>query len=162
MSDKPLFRRSEQTQKVVDLLLSVDVGATIPWGDLSEMIEEDAQEEGSHHVARARRIVRREAGRVFGAEAGVGIKYLTDAEVVNRGGYHRRRMHNITRLAGEEYDAIAGRVKELPEEERLAFLANRQLLTALQVESSSRRARDYRRNVQREVPAPETALFAKC
>ena len=41
---KELFRRTEQTQKVVDRLLSAKVGDTVSWRELSDILDSYASE----------------------------------------------------------------------------------------------------------------------
>jgi hypothetical protein len=80
---KAIGTATYETQLLADRLKKAaieDSYEVIPYAELSAIIGADSQREGRAHLVSARRIVERDAGRLFGVVINEGIKLLTVEE----------------------------------------------------------------------------------
>jgi hypothetical protein len=75
----PDFRRSAQTEKIVELLRAASIGATVTYGALSDAIGEDVQRH-RHYLISATRILEGE-GVLFRTETNIGVRRIAAHEL---------------------------------------------------------------------------------
>jgi len=80
---KPMFVKSVDTKKVVEVLLQVPPNGTVSYADLSKVIGRDVTKEARHVLESARRIVFAQEQTIFDAIRGEGIKRADDIAVIN-------------------------------------------------------------------------------
>ena len=84
MTDQiPAFKRSIDTQTVVDRLRASEIGDLVTYASISEALGRDVTNGARSVLQSARRIVLNEDQMVFGVVTRVGLKRLSDVEIVD-------------------------------------------------------------------------------
>lgn len=140
---KPDFQPHPATLAVAEFLRLCEPGCQVTWQQLGEAMGCDAacpHGPGRGYVTTARRIVRRDHGKVFwGRPGGGGLRCLTPAEVVRLGSHRRQKVVNQTTYARKEYGTIDDQLGNLPADVRAEFTANSVLMESLRLKASGRR-----------------------
>jgi len=92
----PRFKRSFETQQLVQRLEKADVGDVIPYNELSAVAGERI-EGASSSLVTARRVMQNEYGRVFLCVPGVGVKRASADEIVKTGSQTVTHIHRTAR-----------------------------------------------------------------
>ncbi len=126
---KPRFTRSFETQRIIEVLESVEVDKTVTYGTLTKAAGCRIVG-GSSPLSSARRILQNNEGKVFVCVPGVGVKRATDEEIVQTGSQvvqhiHRTARRGMLRLACANFDA-------LPQGQKQEFNAKASHLAILQ------------------------------
>jgi hypothetical protein len=114
---RPIALLSIDAKLLYERLIQVEVGAEITNKELSDIIGRNVQESGRGVLATARRKAQREDQIVFGIVRNVGLKRLTDAEIVNSGErsieHHRRSSKRAGRrlTCVQHFDALPPEVQ---------------------------------------------------
>ena len=77
--------RSADTLLLMSALEKLDVGETMTYEDLTDVVKRSVQGSARHNLNSARKILERERRRVFGIIMGVGVKRLNDKEIAVSG-----------------------------------------------------------------------------
>lgn len=100
MPGKPISQTSADAWLVYNRLNEVeDVGELVQYPELSEIIGQDIQTVGRSKLYTAMRMQQRESKRVFGCVRGVGIKLLSDSEIVGTRDPALKRIRRTARKA---------------------------------------------------------------
>lgn len=92
------FKRSYETQALIDALSTVAPGSTITYAALSEAVGMDVS--GTTAALRmARIILARESQKLFATERKVGVRRLTDTQIVQESHRSRSRIGRESRRA---------------------------------------------------------------
>ena len=105
-SPKPLFQQSFETQAAITCLEGVEAGKTVEYARLTDAMGVDAQRGGRGAVQSARRYLERERSMVFAAMRGLGIKRLTDNEIVSTGSQGQAKMRRVARRYGRRQTCV--------------------------------------------------------
>ena len=114
--ERPTFSMSADTRAAFDLLASAKVGGTVTYDDLAAVTRRDVRGDDRYVVASARRALERE-GVIFGVLHGVGLKRLTDAEILADAERAYPRIRRASRRAAlralsiENFDALSAEDK---------------------------------------------------
>lgn len=100
---KCLFELSVDARLLADRLRSVEPSCDVSYAELSEIIGRDVQRSARSVLASARKFVVREDSIVFGVVLNVGLRRLTDAEIVDTSD---RASRHINRAAGKAISLI--------------------------------------------------------
>lgn len=98
-SARPMFQQSFETQAAIACLITVEVGKTTTYAQLTDAMGVDAQVAGRGASKSARRYLEREHRMVFAAVPGVGLKRLSDTEIVGSGAEGLARSRRAARRA---------------------------------------------------------------
>lgn len=114
---RSIAERSAETWAVVNLLKEVPELGIVSYEKLAQVIGNNPQEDGRHHVASACKILEREGGIIFDAVENVGLKRADDLLKVAIG---RKRLRKTARAAKRTRRVLAAVEKwdALPEEKR--------------------------------------------
>ncbi len=109
-TDRPIFKPGVDAQTLAKFLLKLPEGSIATYEVLSGLIGINVQEERGA-LDTARKVLLRENGMVFGAVHGVGLKRLSDSEVVEQGSeavvrIRRATRRSMTRLSTADFDAL--------------------------------------------------------
>jgi hypothetical protein len=104
MTDTPTFRRSYETQALVERLSRLEQGQSLAYADLAAAAGCPVTG-ATPALASARRIVETETGAVFAVDRGLCVRRLTDAEIVEATPGARTR---IARAAKNAARRLAG------------------------------------------------------
>lgn len=110
---KSIPELSEETKLIEYELDQLEPGQTIEYDNLSAAIGRDVREHARGNILSARRRLRKEKRKVFGTVRGVGVKRLTDAEIVVASGsditsVKRRTRNALHSLSCAEFDNLTG------------------------------------------------------
>jgi alkylated DNA nucleotide flippase Atl1 len=114
----PRFSLNIETTLLIERIKKMAQGDLITYGELAELIGQDAQREARHILLSARRICQREYQVVTDAKRNIGIRRLTDVELTSSGlkifsGLRRAAKRGIDRVtAVADFDT-------LPDEEKV-------------------------------------------
>jgi hypothetical protein len=158
---KPMFRRSYETNQLVDVLNKLKPGDSITYKQLTDAAGEEING-ATPALASARRIVLNELGYVIEPIWGVGMKRLTDEEIVQSASGGTKR---ISRRARHEADKLSkSDFTTLDDESRKKYAVHASVFGAIAAISSGKGLRTIEQNVvgeTRELPLKETlALFS--
>lgn len=130
-------------------LKEVPIGSTITWEDLGKVIGRDvhAGSPGYGALTTARRRVQIDDGMVFDAIAKVGLKRLSDAEIVNTGQSIVDRVRRMARKGARRLLSVAN-FDALPNEAKIKHNAYASLLGAVAQISQESKVRALEKHVQ--------------
>ena|SRR6185503_2801439 len=153
---QPSFRRSFETSQLVEILSRLEPGETVSYEKLSEAVVMEV-EGGTPALSSARRIVQNESGYVTDAIWGVGIKRLTDEEIVDAA---TRGTRSLARRARIEADKLSkSDFALLDEEKRKKYAVHQSVFGAIAAISSSKGVGVIEKNIvgeTRQLPFKET------
>lgn len=127
--DRARFSLSIEARLLYDRIRVMKAGETVTYGELSRIIDRDVQGECRGALRTARRLAQRDDDIVTDAVIGLGIKRLSDGEIVESGAgiFQRTRRlarRGVERLMAPDYDA-------LPPEQKLRRDASLAALSAI-------------------------------
>lgn len=129
MSETPRFHRSFETQKILDLLVKIPSGEVITYKAMTEAC--GAEINGYSYAARsARALAEKETGFIFSPVTGVGLKRLTDDEIVQNSHADRSRLRNIAKRALVKLTAVQN-FHGLPEDLKRTHQAHATILAVV-------------------------------
>lgn len=99
------FRRSFETNQLVDALAALQPGAIIGYDELSRLAGREI-DGSSAALASARRIVESDNAVAFSIERKIGVRRLTDAQIVQDTVGNRTRMQKATKRAVRRLAAV--------------------------------------------------------
>lgn len=105
MSNVPTFRRSLETQELIERLSKLEPGALVSYADLSEVAGETITG-GTPALQSAKRAVEKERGVALSVERGVGVRRLTDDEIVDDTHGARSRIRRQSKRALSRLSAV--------------------------------------------------------
>lgn len=153
---QPNFRRSYETGQLVEALNKMELGETLTYGKLSEAAGMDV-DGATPALISARRIVRSENGYITDVVWGVGIKRLTDEEIVEGA---TKGAASLARRARAESDKLAkSDFGALDDEKRKKYAVHQSVFGAIAAISSSKGIAVIEKNVVGEImrlPLKET------
>lgn len=128
MTDKPRFEMSVDTKMVYDRLLGI--GETIGYDQLSELVGRDIRDGAYGSLMSARRRALNHDGVLFDAVTNVGLKRMSDPEIVSAG---QRDIDKIRRAARRGYTKLTcvQNFDSLPEDERVKHNTFQTVFSAL-------------------------------
>jgi hypothetical protein len=158
---QPNFKRSYETSVFVELLSKLKQGETITYADLSKPVAFDVHG-ATPALGSARRIVQNELGYVTDAVWNVGIKRLTDHEIVEaatRGSRHlaRRARAESEKLSKTDFDVLT-------DDARKKYAVHQSVFGAIAAISSNKAKAMIQQHIgeSRALPFKETVkLFEK-
>ena len=163
MNKKPNFYLSTETRQCKERLKQAEIGETVTYKELSDLIGRDIQEY-RNPLSSARHALIRDHGIDFCCITGVGVRRLSDKEVVLSADYARKKIRKTSnremkRLMNcvENFEALPVDLQKKHNSEISAFLAMRHFTK----ESSLRKIQDkIGGDVKRYLPTESTmALF---
>jgi hypothetical protein len=138
-SNKPSFSRSIDTKIIIDKLLTMQIGDTITYQELTDLIKRDVTKSGRGALRSAVRILLNENGMLFGTVLKTGIKRLTPSEGV---GFASDSISRIHREAGRGARRIAAvDYEKLGANDRMKHNATAAVLSAMHESTTSSRVR---------------------
>lgn len=114
---EPTFVASIDVRSICKAFSETKVGDTVTYLQLSELIGRDVQTEARSVLTSARKISQREDGIVFGTIYKVGLKRLSDIEIVQTGAETVVKIRRASRRAGDR--VAVPRPENLPIESRV-------------------------------------------
>ena len=96
----PRFRRSIDTQMVIDRLRAAAPGELVTYRELSDIIGRDVADGARHVLQSATRALQKHRQMVFAAVTRQGVRRLDDAGIVDMGGAAIKRIGRAARRAG--------------------------------------------------------------
>lgn len=157
---QPRFKRSYETSQLVEFLSNMKQGDQVTYGKLSALAGIEIHGASSALIS-ARRIILNEYGFVIEPIWGVGMKRLTDEEIVQHASKGTRRLakgakNEIEKLAKTEFDILNDDAKR-------KYATHQSVFGAIASIASSKGVRLVEQNVVGEIkklPLKETlALF---
>lgn len=120
---------SIDTKTIQDRLSTCTIGEIIPYSILSELIGRDVQGPARSNLMSAMRRLVAE-GKVFGTVRGVGVKRLSDQEIVGLG---TETINRVRRSANKTRNKIAqvANFETLPEESKVSHNTSLSILSVL-------------------------------
>lgn len=114
--EKPLFELSVDAQLLTKRLMKAEVGETVTYAEMNELIHSNVQKKSRHLMQRARITCQREKRMVFDAIENVGLKRLNDSEIAQTGervmsGINRAARRGFKRINCADYNAIDNEAK---------------------------------------------------
>jgi hypothetical protein len=108
---RELFRAAPETRLLYQRLMRLDVGETVTYGDLSRVAGVDVRLDGRPRLGSAFRMCARE-GHIIKTVWGVGVKRLSDDEILDLAPKNIRKMGRLAKRAQREvshvdYDGLA-------------------------------------------------------
>ena len=138
MEKKVIQALSLDSKMIYDRLKKTDIGDVIPYAELSTLIGRSAQNGGRGSIQTARRKSLREDYMVFGVLRNVGLKRLSDIEIVATG---EDTVRKIRRTSAKGFRVITA-VREfdkLPNEKKVLHNAYASALGAISMATSGAR-----------------------
>lgn len=121
-----IHEKSVDTQVIESVLAEAKVGDVITYEQLSRAIKRDVREFALSSLRSARRILENTKGIVFGVETNVGLKRLSDDEIVDSSEHDRKKLRRaakrtLNKLAVVDFDSLT------PEKKRKHVVASAQM-----------------------------------
>lgn len=134
---KPTFIASFDVRSLCNLMANTDIGQILSYEEMSKVIGRDVQTEARGALVSARRITQRELGYVFGTIYRLGLKRLSDVEIVQTGAQSVVKIHHASRRGA---DRIANAAPEkLPIESRVQMNTYLSVLAMVHAVSTEKR-----------------------
>lgn len=155
----PLFRRSYETGILVAELDKLDAGQQVSYAELSKLAGFKVEGK-SYPLLSARRILRSESGKIIDCVYGVGVKRLTDTEIVQAASHGVR---SLSRRAWAESDRLTrADFAALDEAARKKYATHQSIFGAVAIMASSKGIAVIEKGVTgsaKELPIKETLLL---
>lgn len=154
----PIFETSTDSKTLAAVLAAATVGQIISYDELSKAIGRTVT---ASKLSTARHIVQREQRIVFGAVAGVGLKRLSDAEIVDLSDSARDHLRRTTRKTAKklhcvDYDAMP-KDKQTKHNTALSMLG---VIGELSTEKSTQRLSQLIESTGTSLPTAKAAIAA--
>lgn len=158
---QPDFRLSSDSKALAEKLLTVSVGETITYQDMSAIIGRSVQSIGRGALETARSIVQREKRIVFGVIRGVGLIRLNDSEIIDladKAREHSRRHARrvVKKLICVEYSSL----KKESQIKHNAAISMFGAISEISSTSSIKRLEKQIEETGSEIPAAKAAIAA--
>lgn len=128
MAKKTSFEElSIDTQLLIDRLRKAEVGESVSYTSLTEIIKRNVQMEARHVLNSARKILQREDHALFGTIRGEGLKRLADVEIANSGGRYLKQVNHTAKRGVRALGCVSDFAK-LPLQEQIRHNAALSLL----------------------------------
>lgn len=121
---------SADTRIIYKRLASAQVGDTISYAELSELVGRDVQTSGRNTLNSARRMAMREDRYVFGVKIGVGLVRLDDSSIVDSGASGAVRARRAIRRGARVLSCVSD-FNAMPNEKKIQHNAMLSLYGAL-------------------------------
>ena len=138
---------SIDTQTLKKRLDAAEVGETVTYLDLSGTIKRDVQTVAYSNLASAKRQLVK-AGKVFEAVRGIGLKRLTDSEVVDTSPRAQVRIRRIIRGAVGKLKTVD--YNNLPDHQKTRHNVQSSILGALNMATSSTGSKRIEQHVMQD------------
>ena len=133
-----MFKLSIDAQLLIEHLRRVDIGATVTYAQLREVISTGVQAgRGKSALETARRKLRDDHNMVFDAVRSVGLRRLSDAETVEAGASYLGKVKRAARRGARVITAIKD-FERLPDDVKIRHNAAMSALGAIEAVSSGR------------------------
>jgi hypothetical protein len=153
----PDFRRSAQTEKLVELLRTASIGATVTYGTLSDAINENIQSH-RHYLISATRILEGE-GVLFRTEINIGVRRIAATELPAVGQHAIDRARR-TAKRGSSRLGLIDRMNDVPADTLADVRVKRSLLNFVAwATSATQRKRAEEEARQTTGPLPPAKLL---
>lgn len=158
---KPTIQKlSIDSQLIAERMMQVEIGQLVTYEVLSEVIGQDVTgDHGRGCLATARRMLQRDSQMVFDAVRGVGLKRLSDAEIVQSGARSVRRVRSAARRGSRLLTSV-GDFDSLPASDKLRHNATLSVLGAIEAISSAGSVKKVEQRVTAASPLPIAATLA--
>ncbi len=158
---KPSIQKlSIDSQLIAERLMQVEIGQLVTYEVLSEVIRQDAtNDHGRGCIATARRMLQRDHQIVFGTVRGVGLKRLSDAEIVQTGSHSVHRVRSAARRGAKMLTAVSD-FDALAPADKLRHNATLSVLGAIEAISSAGAVKKVEQRVTAASPLPIAATLA--
>jgi hypothetical protein len=157
MSDRPDFNRSADTRFIIQKLRPLRVGEQISYAELAAAVSRPVGEiDGS--LASARRALLREDSMVFGTVRGVGLRRLSDTDIVRTSAAVTKRIRRAARR-GVRVLAAVNDFSALPRDDQMRHSASVSVLAAIAemtTDKSLRKIESVTKEAVRELPFAQT------
>lgn len=148
MTDKKTIQEiSVDARLLHQKLKTIEIGATVTWDDLSSVIGRDVRDSGYSALTTARRRVQIDDGMIFDAVHTIGLKRLTDIEIVSSGQSFVDRVRRIARKGAKRLLSVKD-FDKLPNNVKVSHNAYASLLGAITQVSSESKVRMLEKHVQ--------------
>ncbi len=136
---QPAYRISADTNTLIRILKTAEVGDTIDYERLTAAIGRNVREQGRGALDSARKIVQRENGFVFDVVPTVGIKRLSDQEIVKTSDRGRQHINRTARKTAATLTCVRD-YSALPQDLQTKHNAELSILGAIAHASSAKQA----------------------
>jgi hypothetical protein len=147
--NKPMNVMSGRTRDLAGLLATAQVGETITYQQMRDVIGVDPQNGARHVLASARRVVLRENGSVFDVVANVGIVRLGNDGIVDSSQSDVRRIRKAATRGLRKVGAAD--IGSLSNDKRITAVATAAVLQ-LAADSASKRGVDRLKSLAQATP----------
>lgn len=157
---KPTFELSVDTRLLYQRLAAAAMGEVVAYDDLNDLIGRDVRRRAYGALASARRKALAEDGIVFDVVPKVGMKRLTDAEIVASTQADVRRLHKASRRAARK--VACAHYEQLPADSRITHNAVLSLFGAVHNITHVKRLKQLEQEVAStngELPLAKTLAF---
>mgnify|MGYP001166929967 CR=1 FL=1 len=157
---KPTIQQlSIDSKLIAECLMQVEIGQLVTYEVLSEVIRQDAtNDHGRGCIATARRMLQRDHQMVFAAVRGVGLKRLSDAEIVQTGSHSVHRVRSAARRGAKMLTAVSD-FDALAPADKLRHNAHLSVLGAIEAMTSTGAVKKVESKVTAASPLPIAATL---
>jgi hypothetical protein len=136
---KPDFHPSVESQTIARHLSTLEVGQLVTYDELCRLVHAADIEEIRMKIQTARGIVQREKNVIFGTVTGIGLKRLSDQEIIHEAEKGMVRIARATRRTAGKL--ACSNIDSLAPEKRSEALRLQAQLGALELAGSTKAAR---------------------
>lgn len=161
MAMTPIIATSTDAKTLASVLSEITIGNVVTYQSLSEAIGRDVQSTSRGALATARKIVLKERRMVFDCVMNVGLKRLSDAEIVAIGdktrSHMRRAARNATRkIVCADYNSMTKDL-QVKHNTSLSLLG---VIAEMATEKASTRLESHISKVGTELPVAKATIAA--
>lgn len=135
MTDRPTFQLGLDTRLLIERLGEAEIGETVAYADLTELLGRDVTGEARPALVSARHRLLADRHIVFGTVRGRGLKRLSDVEIVHAGTDALGRARRAARRGIKVVTAVTD-FQALPDGEKVRHNAMVSVLGAIDALSS--------------------------
>ena len=144
--DRTIPELSIDSKMLYDRLIKAEVGAVIPYRELTEVISRDVQGPARGNMNTARHRALRHNGMVFEAVWKVGLKRLNETEVVAVGEARLGRIRRVARRGLEKLGSVQ-KFDALPEAAKVKHNAAVSILGAFRLMSAPDKMKKFEQEI---------------
>jgi len=150
---KSIPEQSMETRMLLDRLAKASVGEVIKYTELSELIGQDVQARSRGHLASAIKSLLNDRQMVFGVIRTVGVKRLSDGEIVAVGDEILPRIRRMAKRATRKLLAVAD-FNSLTNDQKIRHNAVVSSLATVSFFSKEARVKEIEKQVGSAQPLP--------
>lgn len=165
MSEKPArFEASVDTRFLYDRMKKAQIGETIPYEELSDLIKRDVRHAARGHMQSARTMCERDDGIVFEAVQNVGLRRIGDSQMVDTAQSSLDHIRRTSRRIKQRLASVRD-FNQLPAEKRFKHNALMSLAGAIEAQTKHTavaKVESAAKKADRQLPLAETLrLFSE-